>query len=91
MYFNFKLIKLFFALYCLELNCIFELLLYHPYLPLSKFVLPIYYGAMYYCCEFSSLYSGIMIKSVFSFVLIKLRDLLVFIGICLYIHVIDKR
>ena len=42
-------------------------------------------------CELSSLYSGIMILSVFYFVLMKLRDLLVFIGICLYIHVIDKR
>ena len=31
-----------------------------------------------------------MIVSVFSVFLIKVRDLLVFIGICLYIHVIDN-
>ena len=31
-----------------------------------------------------------MILLVFSVILIELRDLLVFNGICLYIHVIDK-
>ena len=35
-------------------------------------------------------YLGIMIRSVFSVFLIKLHDLLVFIGICLFIHVIDN-
>ena len=39
------------------------------------------------CCEFSSLYSGIMIVSVFSVIFIKVHDLLVFIGICLFICV----
>ena len=37
------------------------------------------------------LYSGIMILFVFSVFLIELCDLLVFNGICLFIHVIDKR
>ena len=35
-------------------------------------------------------YSGIMFLLVFYVILIELRDLLVFDGNCLYIHVIDK-
>ena len=37
--------------------------------------------------EFSSLYSGFIVISVFSVFLIKVHDLLVFIGICLFICV----
>ena len=44
-----------------------------------------------FCNEFSSPDSGIMIKSVFSLVLIELSDLLVLNGICLYFHVIVMR
>ena len=88
MYFNFKLIKLFFVLYCLELNWYFCNCCYISVFNIIKDCFVLCYGAeciillkLKFVNVFTSLDSGIMIKSVFSLVLVELSDLLVFNGI----------
>ena len=65
----------------IKLNCkIFQLLLYNHFITGKVRFAIIMVSIVFVCFEFSSLYLEIMIISVF---LIKLRDLLVFIAICL--------